>query len=246
MQQPPASTRIFESADTDAGRWAYWRPTRVGLVEIGAVFGRQVALPTHFHDDDQLAFVLAGQRSFIVNGQVLRAGPGQAIHIPARTAHRSLAESVDVVCINFYLAPGCYEVRALTHALMVLWRRSGASIDWSSLPAVAEAHRNDVEVTTRRVDAQACAGPVVHRTVQQAAWEAGLSREAYSRRFRRLHGMPPETHNLLVRLNDARRGLRAGEPIAVVAADAGFADQSHLGRMFRRLFGVTPGRYRAG
>lgn len=245
---------MFESADTDAGRWAYWRPTRVGLVEIGAVFGRQVALPTHFHDDDQLAFVLAGQRSFVVNGKVLRAGPGQAIHIPARTAHRSLAESVDVACINFYLAPGCYELRALVHALAAMWQRSGASIDWSSLPALAEAHRSDVDAITRGVGATAVAWPAaqpsaqysVQRTVQQAALEAGISREAYSRRFRRLHGVPPETHNLLVRLNDARRGLRAGEPIAVVAADTGFADQSHLGRMFRRLFGVTPGRYRAG
>ena len=30
-----------------------------------------------------------------------------------------------------------------------------------------------------------------------------------------------------------------------VAADAGFADQAHLTRWFRRYYGVTPGAYRA-
>jgi AraC-like DNA-binding protein len=44
-------------------------------------------------------------------------------------------------------------------------------------------------------------------------------------------------------LNRARRLLRAGEPIAAVAAETGFADQSHLGRLFRRTFGTTPGAY---
>jgi methylphosphotriester-DNA--protein-cysteine methyltransferase len=29
------------------------------------------------------------------------------------------------------------------------------------------------------------------------------------------------------------------------AADAGFADQAHLTRWFRRYYGVTPGAYRA-
>nr|WP_247385558.1 MULTISPECIES: helix-turn-helix domain-containing protein [unclassified Bradyrhizobium] len=43
------------------------------------------------------------------------------------------------------------------------------------------------------------------------------------------------------RLNDARELLRRGESIAGVAAETGFADQSHLGRFFRRAFGITPG-----
>ncbi|NUB21797.1 helix-turn-helix domain-containing protein, partial [Azospirillum formosense] len=75
---------------------------------------------------------------------------------------------------------------------------------------------------------------------------AGMSREGYTRRFRKTHGVPPHAFGLQERLNEARLLLRAGEPIAAVAADTGFTDQSHLGRCFRRAFGVTPGRYRAG
>jgi AraC-like DNA-binding protein len=71
-----------------------------------------------------------------------------------------------------------------------------------------------------------------------------MTREGYSRRFRRLYGVAPDTFRLLSQLNLARGLLRQGAPIASVAAEAGFSDQSHLGRCFRRTFGVTPGRYR--
>ncbi len=83
-------------------------------------------------------------------------------------------------------------------------------------------------------------------SVRQAAQRVGLSREGYTRRFKRDCGLPPHAFWLLEKLNDARRLLRAGDSIAGVAAETGFADQSHLGRCFRRAFGVTPGRYRAG
>jgi AraC-like DNA-binding protein len=42
---------------------------------------------------------------------------------------------------------------------------------------------------------------------------------------------------------EARRLLRRGEPIAEVAADVGFVDQSHLTRQFQRVMGTTPARY---
>jgi AraC-like DNA-binding protein len=73
-----------------------------------------------------------------------------------------------------------------------------------------------------------------------------MSREGFTRRFKRLRGLPPEQFRLLYRLNDARQLLRAGEGIATVAAITGFSDQSHLGRSFRRFFGVTPSHYRNG
>jgi len=35
------------------------------------------------------------------------------------------------------------------------------------------------------------------------------------------------------------------EPLAEIAARAGFADQSHFTREFKRHFGITPGHYRS-
>ena len=41
----------------------------------------------------------------------------------------------------------------------------------------------------------------------------------------------------------AKSLLRAGLPITLPAAEAGFYDQAHLNRHFKRVLGVTPGRY---
>lgn len=227
-----------------AGLWTYRRPASGGLVEIGTVLGREVALPPHLHDEDQLAFVVAGQRRFLIGETVHCARPGQATLIPAGTPHRSLSESLDVVCINLYLAPGCYAVDKLMADLSRRWR-CGPALDESGLPLLVGAHQiaTPMSSATNAGDGLFDERP---GPVWQAARAAGVSRECYSRRFTRLHNIPPSTFRLLMQLNAARRLLRAGQPIAAVAAETGFSDQSHLGRCFRRFFGVTPGRYRAG
>jgi AraC-like DNA-binding protein len=61
--------------------------------------------------------------------------------------------------------------------------------------------------------------------------------------FRRQTGMPPHAYQTQVRVNRAKQLLLRGWPLAEVALATGFADQSHLTRHFRRLVGVTPGRY---
>ena len=86
---------------------------------------------------------------------------------------------------------------------------------------------------------------MVRQSVAWAAARAGQSREGFTRAFSRRHGMPPQAYWSMQRLNLARAGLRNGQAIASVAADMGFADQSHFGQAFRRAFGTTPGRFRA-
>jgi AraC-like DNA-binding protein len=41
-----------------------------------------------------------------------------------------------------------------------------------------------------------------------------------------------------------RDGLQAGGALADIACELGFADQSHLQRVFKAHAGITPGRYR--
>ncbi|ANZ21221.1 Helix-turn-helix domain [Streptomyces noursei ATCC 11455] len=45
------------------------------------------------------------------------------------------------------------------------------------------------------------------------------------------------------RVELARRLLLDGRTPTAVAAEIGFYDQSHLTRHFKRILGVTPGRY---
>lgn len=39
--------------------------------------------------------------------------------------------------------------------------------------------------------------------------------------------------------------IASGLPLAEVVLDAGFADQSHMSRMFKRAYGLTPARWAA-
>jgi len=72
----------------------------------------------------------------------------------------------------------------------------------------------------------------------------GLDPYALLRGFSRAYGLPPHSWLLQERVRRAQALLRAGGAPAEVAAEVGFSDQSHLTRCFKRILGVTPGRYR--
>jgi AraC-like DNA-binding protein len=78
------------------------------------------------------------------------------------------------------------------------------------------------------------------------AREADIGPFHLCRVFRRETGLSPHAYQIHVRMRLAKALLMQGVPIAQVATDAGFADQAHLTRHFKRMFGVTPGRYRGG
>ena len=72
---------------------------------------------------------------------------------------------------------------------------------------------------------------------------AGLSLFRFVTVFRTQLGIPPHRYMCRVRVRAARALLRRGMPLAVVALETGFFDQSHLSRHFKRQCGVTPGLF---
>jgi AraC-like DNA-binding protein len=82
-------------------------------------------------------------------------------------------------------------------------------------------------------------------TADDLAAAAGCSRYAAYRAFTQAYGLAPSDYQRQLRVQAARRLLGAGVAPARAAAEAGFADQAHLTRWFRRYYGVTPGGYRA-
>ena len=81
-------------------------------------------------------------------------------------------------------------------------------------------------------------------TGDELAAAAGRSRYAAYRAFRAAWGLAPSEYQRLLRLRAARQCLAAGVPPAEAAAAAGFADQAHLTRWFRRCYGITPAEFR--
>ncbi|MFF3909493.1 AraC family transcriptional regulator [Streptomyces sp. NPDC001848] len=64
------------------------------------------------------------------------------------------------------------------------------------------------------------------------------------RAFSGAYGIAPHQYLMSRRVERARRLLLAGLRPAEVAGATGFYDQAHFTRHFRKLVGVTPGRYR--
>lgn len=81
-------------------------------------------------------------------------------------------------------------------------------------------------------------------SLEELAAEVGLSPFHFARTFRRATGMPPHAWLKQQRLDQARALLKAGCAPAGVAAQLGYADQSHLTRQFKQAYGVGPGEYR--
>lgn len=72
----------------------------------------------------------------------------------------------------------------------------------------------------------------------------GISRYQVLRRFQKAYGLPPHAWLLSRRAEYALRLIRGGETLINAALASGFADQSHMTRVFVRHYGVTPGAWR--
>lgn len=97
----------------------------------------------------------------------------------------------------------------------------------------------DVRLVRERLADDLLAAP----TLDELAAMAGLGKFQLLRRFQKAYGVPPHAWLLLQRAERARALIRRGTSLADTAAASGFADQSHMTRIFTRHFGFTPGAW---
>lgn len=73
------------------------------------------------------------------------------------------------------------------------------------------------------------------------AQTVNISPSHFRRLFKQATGMAPHQYLIDLRVNRAKELLLTGSfSVNQVAAEVGFADQSHLHRHFKRIFGITP------
>ena len=135
-------------------------------------------------------------------------------------------------------AHGLAMVEAVTSALgHLLVRHAGVEQprpihNRGGLSAVAK--RRVLELIDAALDARL--------TVDMLSREVGLSPAHFARAFKETMGRAPHQYLLAQRLERARQLLETTEAsLADIAQRAGFADQAHFTRLFKRAFGTTPG-----
>lgn len=87
--------------------------------------------------------------------------------------------------------------------------------------------------------------PTMPHSLRDLAVAAGISRFQVVRGVARATGFTPHAYLLRRRIELARQRIRDGLTLADAAAASGFADQSHMTRLFTRTFGYSPGAYAA-
>lgn len=116
---------------------------------------------------------------------------------------------------------------------MLLMARHGSVSPRTELPSVEVRHVRD-RLADDLLDTP---------TLGDLAAMTDLSKYQLVRRFERAYGMSPYAWLLSHRAERARALIQAGASLAAAAAATGFADQSHMTRVFVRQFGFTPGAW---
>lgn len=81
--------------------------------------------------------------------------------------------------------------------------------------------------------------------LEELAAIAGLSRSSFAARFKRCVGLAPIEYAARWRMGlAAARLLNTADPVGVIAASLGFLSDAAFGVSFRRVHGMSPGRYR--
>lgn len=209
------------------------------------------ALAAHFHREAQLTIVREGFRWFSIGSETVRLRAGQFVIIPPGVPHQALGHS-----------------EAATRSFDVFFDRlDRLSVDPLHI-IVGDASLKPTMPLENTVDV--VLEQIVHerlelmpiglgnsltldlilsvqehcQKISDVAALAGMSREGFIRLFKRHVGMTPHAYRIAAKVCLARDALRRGMPPVQAAYDAGFADQSHMGRAFLKLYGTTPGAFR--
>lgn len=168
----------------------------------------------------------------------------------------------NVECLQVRLSPlvahallgASSELGGTVVALDDLWGRHAlrtqeqlrAASTWEERFAIAEAALGRRQEVGRAVDPEIAFawGQMVatrgRARVESLAAEVGWSRKRLWSRFRSQIGLTPKRAAQLVRFDHAAHRLAAGHSAAQVAAESGYADQSHLHRDVMAFAGLTP------
>jgi AraC family transcriptional regulator len=255
------------------GSMRFRNRTVADLLLTDARFPAAGGLPSHFHDRAVVATTFAGGFESRMAGRAYWQTPSMTIVEPAGERHENRfgGSGARVLALqpdprSDRLAPFAALLatpRQVQHPALVTlaWRLSaeiGAADSAASL-ALEGLALELLATAVRQLDTPRGARPAwllavrdrLHDDCAVAPSLGDLSSIAnvhpghLTRAFRRAFHCSVGEYLRDVRLTRAAQRLATSEdPLARVAAEAGFADQSHFTRLFRRRFGCTPAVFR--
>ena len=239
------------------------RRLRAGASDVSqVVFVGGERFGWHSHPRACLAVVVDGVVDKRFASMAMDAGEGTVITMPAEERHRDSFGSDRTALVTVESDDGIDAVSGFRDfgALLVATRMERElEVDDAFSPLALEGLALELTAMARRGPALPRPGrwlqeayELLHErfretpTVAEVASSVGVHPSHLARAFRAHYRESLGACVRRLRLEwAASRLARTDVPLASLASEAGFVDQSHFTRAFKQRFGITPARYRA-
>ena len=232
----------LRSENADDGRILFFEDEPGGGIRFVSGTKIRHSFPAHLHRSACFGLIAGGEAVLEISGgeRLLRAGDRYAI--PAMMSH-ALRPIGDGWFSHRVFGADPDRCRDTARMLREAFG-ADLSAEWPDGFADAERARSDIPSAFREILAAFESEPEREWRLCELASQFGMQPASFSRAFSREVGMPVTQCRLMAKVWKSVRMLEEGAAIPDAAFDAGFADQSHLCRVFRRYMGVAPSVFR--
>ena len=228
---------------------------RASGLELRSTWQSTQAYKRHCHPQLSLGAIVEGQTCCVCHDREYILHPGDLIVIPAYAPHScnpiaGQARSYHMLYIDTDRPLALQVIRNATffkHFLDIVETMSPASVDrlLSALPHRAD-NPDALRSTSQHIQQALLANLAAPPSLDELAQRFSLRKETLIRTFRQDTGLTPASFLNISRVEYAKARLRAGDDIADVSYQSGFADQSHFHKTFVRYSAATPRQYATG
>lgn len=228
---------------------------RASGLELRSTWQSTQAYKRHSHPQLSIGAIVEGQTCCVCHDREYILHPGDLIAIPAcvphscnpvagqpRSYHMLYIDTERPLALQVIRSPDLF-----AQYLDVVETLSSAALDMllSALPLRAD-NTDALRSTSQQVQAAFLADLAAPPSLDELAERFSLRKETLIRTFRQDTGLTPASFLNISRVEFAKARLRAGDDIADVGYQSGFADQSHFHKTFVSYTAATPRQYATG
>lgn len=224
-------------------------------VELRSTWQSTQAYKRHSHAQLSIGAILEGQTCCTCNGEPFTLYPGDLIVIPAHMPHScnpvaGQPRSYHMLYLETDHQPALQVIRSealFRQYLTVVETLSTTAIDrFLSLLTTRPTPPVPLRPTSLALQQTLRHSLQTPPSLDALAQRFSLRKETLIRTFKQDTGLTPGTFLNVTRIEFAKARLRAGDDIADVSYQSGFADQSHFHKTFVSYTAATPRQYATG
>ncbi len=228
---------------------------RASGLELRSTWQSTQPYKRHSHPQLSIGAIMEGQTRCICHDKEYILNPGDLIVIPASAPHScnpvaGQPRSYHMLYIDTDIPLALQVIRdpaLFKRYLDIVEAMSPVSVDTllSALPRRVE-NADALRSTSQHVRQAFLADLAAPPSLDELAQRFSLRKETLIRTFRQDTGLTPGSFLNISRVEFAKARLRAGDDIADVGYQSGFADQSHFHKTFVSYTAATPRQYATG